>query len=256
MKVDAQVRVLEAFAKHSSAPDGRFVTSDAISSTVKDVSHHSFPLSNAFFVDAKWLVKQGRGEYAATEALLNYRRRAALNADDPRAKQALRESMTEAWFWTPIKNQLQFGGAEEADVLHNLMLEAGATPEHKSQLKNLVEWVKWVGLIRDEGERLVLVGDGGEAEPRMEDSEDKATLGEQASNGRGSDDRRSDAPGDTDSRRQPPLPDTTPRAVPILAFDFSFQLTAEELTKLSPEQIQALFAAVGNVMSIRANVAK
>ncbi len=40
----------------------------------------------------------------------------------------------------------------------------------------------------------------------------------------------------------------------ILGFSFDFTLTGDELAKLSPEQITALFKAVGDVMAIKAAV--
>ena len=38
----------------------------------------------------------------------------------------------------------------------------------------------------------------------------------------------------------------------ILGFSFDFALTGDELAKLSPEQITALFTAVGEVLKIKA----
>jgi hypothetical protein len=250
MKVDVQRRVLETFAK-LSGPDKRFVTSENVGQAVKDVSHHTVPLSNAFFVDAGWLVKQGRGSYAATDALINYRRRAGMNSDDPRAKQALRETMTEAWFWQPIKSQIEFGGADEDEVLQILMLEAGATPEHASQLRNLLEWVEWVGLIRRDEDRVLLADGAGipptppaengasdVIEPKVESPAEKES---------------GERPGGTPPPPRPPA-EEPPRAASVVSFAFSFDMTADDLAKLSPEQIQSLFAAVGSVMSIRAQV--
>ncbi|MGX5655503.1 hypothetical protein ACWKWC_12080 [Geodermatophilus nigrescens] len=251
MRVEAQRRVLEAFAK-LSGPDGRFVTSENVGQAVKDVSHHALPLSNAFFVDAGWLIKQGRGAYAATDALINWRRRAAMNPDDPRAKQALRETMTDAWFWQPIKNQINFGGADEDEVLQILMLEAGATPEHAAQLRNLLEWVEWVGLIRRVEDRVLLVDDGQEAPPPSPADEGGTRNPVDPKAEEPSGKELAERPVDS-SPPQAPLPER-PRAASVVSFAFSFDMTADDLAKLSPDQIQTLFAAVGNVMSIRAQV--
>lgn len=39
-----------------------------------------------------------------------------------------------------------------------------------------------------------------------------------------------------------------------MSFSFDFELTAEDLEDLSPEQIQAAFKAVGEVMAMKAAI--
>lgn len=40
----------------------------------------------------------------------------------------------------------------------------------------------------------------------------------------------------------------------VIGFEFSFSLTADDLAKLSPEQITALYKAVGELMAIKATL--
>jgi hypothetical protein len=250
MKVEVQRRVLDAFAK-LSGPDKRPVTSEDVGQTIRDVSTHTLALSNAFFVDVGWLDKQKRGTYAATDALINYRRRAAMNPDDLRAREALRDTMMESWFWQAIKNHIEFGGDHEEEVLQVLMHRAEASPEHAKQLRHLLEWVEWTGLIRREDGRVLLPEDEGDAAPRAPEA-------------------ASNTPAAVEEELRPPLtvnpPDEKPAPAPhqsagtaqrspsVISFSFAFDMSADDLAKLSPEQIQTLFAAVGNVMSIRAQV--
>jgi len=54
----------------------------------------------------------------------------------------------------------------------------------------------------------------------------------------------SDQPSPTSSQGGPP-PGT------VLAFGFDLHLTADDLSRLEPDQIKALFEAVGTVMAFR-----
>lgn len=261
LKREVQLRVLEGFAKLSGT-DRRYVTSENVQQTaVRDVSLNTLPLSNAFFVETGWLEKKGRGTFAATEALINYRRRAAMNPDDPRARQELRETMKDAWYWAPLRGQLEFGGSSEDDAIQILMFEANAAPEHGRQLRMLLEWVEWAGLIRRDGDRWVLADAGTPAEtndPHTDADDESGGDGGQGGSAGQADERSGPPPADLprpqDKSRVKPAEPLRPPSV--VSFAFSFDLTAEDLAKLGPEQIQAVFTSVGQVMSIRATLDK
>ena len=45
-----------------------------------------------------------------------------------------------------------------------------------------------------------------------------------------------------------------PDAPQVIGFSFEFSLTADDLAKLTPDQITALFEAVGKVMALKADM--
>ena len=62
-------------------------------------------------------------------------------------------------------------------------------------------------------------------------------------------------PGITDTKGEVPTVEEGPEAPaspPVLAFSFDFSLSADDLKKLKPDQIAAMFEAVGKVMAIKA----
>lgn len=251
MKFEAQQRCLAMYGK-LSGHDRRPVTADRVSQAMnKEISHYTVGLSNAFFVDAGWLEKRGKGEYAASDALVDYLRRLGISkADVARAVQPLRTTVLGAWFWQAIKSQLEFSNeADEGELLHVLMSEAEASSDHLPQLRNLLEWVEYVGLIRrtDGVVRLVTIQDpNGTVEVPSGAAAPEPLSEEPSMNIR-------DPPADTEvpepTTAPPPLAPARNQAPALLTFDFSVRVTADDLAKLTPEQIQALFAAVGTVMS-------
>ncbi len=249
MKFEAQQRVLGAYATLSGA-DKKIVTAERVSQFLKgELSHYTVTLSNGFFVDAGWLEKRRRGEFAASDALLDYNRRRNLNRDDIiRSVRPLREAALDSWFWRSIRSQLEFSTPEENDLLLVLMSDAEASPEHIPQLRNLLEWVEFVGLIR-RVDGLVHLGDSAAA-PRV-DGADVAPPTESSPLPVPEERPEMNAHMPSVAQVQQSTPEPVSTEPPaLMAFEFSCRVTAEDLAKLSPEQIQAVFAAVGTLMSL------
>lgn len=243
MKFEVQVRVLQTLGRMGT--DKRVIEPERLSQAMNnEVSKYTAPLSHGFFVECGWLEKVGRGEYTASDALLDYARRHG--AGSTSAMDALRATVHDAWFWRVIEPSLRHGPAPLPEIMVSLMQEAEVGQAHKPQIRMLLEWLKYVGLITlaEDKVGLVATGGGGDAPPLPEDNKPPAPP----------------KPPADPAARQPPadpaLPGSTTKTpgrpgVPLLSFDFDFQLTADDLAKLSAEQIRALFEAVGAVMAVK-----
>ena len=258
-EVEAQQRCLAMYGR-LSGHERRPVTADRVSQAMnKEISHYTVGLSNAFFVDAGWLEKRGKGEYASSDALVDYLRRLGINKEDvARAVQPLRSTVLSTWFWQAIKSQLDFSNqADEGELLHVLMSEAEASSEHLPQLRNLLEWVEYVGLIR-RSDGLVRLVNAHEPNGNVEERLSAAPADEYPSEEPPVNEM--DRPADTEVPKPtnvrmasaPQAPQAPTQMPALLSFDFSVRVTAEDLAKLDTQQIQALFAAVGTVMSSKA----
>lgn len=245
MKFEVQVRVLQAAGRLSGAGK-RPIDSQQLSAAMGgEVSHYTVGLSHQFFLDCGWLEKRGRGEYAASDALIDFNRRLGTDGDDlPRAVEALRVPLTHSWFWRAIEPQLAHGSVPVSEIMVVLMQEAEVGSAHIPQIRNVLEWLRFAGLISIVDDRVGPV-DGGAPPLSVEPDVDIATSPPQPE-GAPTLEARSAL-----TVVAPPV--STPSAPPsVLSFDFSFKLTVADLAGLSPEQIKSLFEAVGTVMSVKA----
>lgn len=193
-----------------------------------------------------------RGDFAASDALIDHVRRLATDrVHISRAVTPLRDTAVDSWFWKIVQSHLTFGDAPESELLGTLMHEAGASPDHLPQLRTLLAWLEYIELIERADGRVRTCGyaaaAGATADEVDGQSEHTADLQPEVPA-----DSKGTPPQDTqtgdETRTAPPVgrnPSDT-----LLAFDFSCRLTADDLAKLSAVQIQALFAAVGTVMSL------
>jgi hypothetical protein len=236
LKFEAQIELLQRFGRISGSQK-RLVTTEEVARAQK-VSANTAGLNNGFFVDAGWLQKQGRGHFIATDALLKYVQKVQFDTENAAAAAALlAETMRNSWYWQSLANQVGNGGLPRGEALVILSTEAGAGQEYKVQLDHVLNWLQYVGLIRLDEKMVMPVAAGAAAVREVRDdgamSDDDA--GERGL-GDGVNDRRADG-------RQE-------RKDVILAVSVDFRLTAGELATLSPEQIKALFEAVGTVAAL------
>lgn len=251
MKFEVQVRVLQTFARLSVG--GRVISPESLSDALNnEVSKYTAPLSHGFFVESGWLTKAGRGEYAATDALTAYNRRSGTGADDPIAP--LRMTAKGSWYWRSVEPLLQHGGANVSEVMVALMNEATVGEAHKPQVRMLLEWLRFLGLISLNGDKVMLTSAIGEASADAANLDSEQPLSEPEPEPEPEHDSEPVSPGRplAPARAEVSRPTTSqpggPR--PMLTFDFSVAVTADDLAQLDPDQIRALFEAVGTVAAI------
>jgi hypothetical protein len=236
MKFGLQVKVLQTIGR-LSGPGKRAVTAQDLSRAVEGVSEATIGLSHGFFLDSGWIERQGRGRYVATDCLIEYTRRLATAASEPgRAVAALRDPVRQSWYWQVLQPHLGAGPLPINEAIVMLMREADASDGHVNMLRNIVQWLTYVELVALVGDGRIAIADGA-AEPAHQDRPQA---------------QGSPAPRATDPKGEKPT--TSQGGAPpdvVLAFGFDLRLTADDLSRLDPEQIKALFDAVGAVLAIK-----
>jgi len=242
MKMDVQIRVLNAIGRLSGAGK-RPVNAQELGKALEGLAATTVMLSNRFFADAGW-IRSERGQYTATDALVEYSRRRSLAGSGPvpgEAMEALRTPARQSWFWEALAPFLRNGRLPYTEAAIILMSEAEASESHKPMIANLIAWLRVIGLIEQhddhialaEGESASSVADPDHADPPPATPE---TVQESAAAHAASE--------------KPAVHAAAGPPAYVIAFNFGTQLTADDLARLSPEQIKALFEAVGTVMAL------
>jgi hypothetical protein len=189
---------------------------------------------NGFFVEAGFLVREGRGLYKPIAEVNEYARLYGLQPDEARVQLAI--PMSRSWYFTEVERELELGPKSEDVLINVLSRAAGADGDRRPQLELVLDWLEYVDLIERDGGMVKLVGTpetprpNGTPPPLLDPDPD---------------------PGTTMRRAKTPEPGSQ-----VLGFKFEFSLTADDLQKLTPEQITATFEAVGKVMAIKAAIDK
>ncbi|MEU1679276.1 hypothetical protein ABZ422_09340 [Micromonospora zamorensis] len=236
MKFEAQVELLQRFGRLSGSQK-RAVTSEEVAKA-QGVMPNTASLNNGFFVDAGWLQRSGRGKYTASDALLAYTQRVQFDAANAHSAAALlAEEMKKSWYWQVLSDQVSGGGLLRTEAMVLLSTAAGAGQEYKVQLENVLQWLQFVGLVQLD-EKFVRPG----AVAGAVAVEDAPPAGSNAA----PDEQTTGDHMDQSKNRVPERKDV------VLAFSLDFKLSAGELKSLSPDQIRALFEAVGTVAALTA----
>lgn len=246
MKMDRQIAVLGALGR-LSGPRKDPVNGDQLSRAVGGAVAATIILSNKFFADAGWIVPSGRGHYAATDELVEYTRRLATGTPQY-ASEVLRAPARRSWFWEILEPYLANGGrlpVNEAAIL--LMREAGAMDHHMTMIQNLVAWLEHIGLITVQDNYIVAAG--------VSDGVGTPSAGSPAEPQRPADPQRPAGPKPTagpepDGERTIVRDEELPPAT-LLGFSLDVYLTVDDLARLTPEQIKALFEAVGALAALK-----
>lgn len=240
-KFDTQTEALRAFPRASNRGDVPVGSADVAARL--SIGEATAALVNGFFVEAGFLTKEGKGRYKPVEAVNEYERLYDFDKDE--ARKQLAEPLRKSWYFTSVESELRTGKVAEGILVNVLARAAGAAGDRKPQLELILDWLEYAGLIVREGGDVTLA-DGATAStpPKLEDDG-------------GLDDPGAGASGDagevtTEDGANGPRTKLPPQAAHILGFSFEFSITADDLAKLTPEQITALFEAVGKVMAIKA----
>lgn len=239
MKFDMQVTALRAIAIASDFGK-RHVGSEDIAPRV-GVIPATAGLNNQFFMESGLILRVKKGQYKPTDTVNKFTQEHSF--DPVKAGAQLAETLRDTWYYREVEQQLAMGTTTTGKMVGVLALEAGATKAHEIQLATLLTWLVYAGLITLDNDKVQLTG-----KPPAPTAPQKA---------------------DPEPEQPPrptadPVPEGTttkghqevPAAQAVLSFTFDFALTAEDLQRLSPEQIQAVFGAVGDVMAIKSAIQK
>jgi hypothetical protein len=242
LKLDAQKALLQAIAVASDYGK-RAVGSNDIAPRM-GLAASTAALNNNFFMESGLIKRESKGKYVPTEAANSFARTYSFNKQGAGAD--LREVLSNSWYFKEVQQQLAgMGPATKETLIELLAHRASASKDHETQLGSLLAWLEYAQLIVLDGSLYKLAKDvpaGEEAEAASE--KDASSKLEKPDD---------DAPA--------PAPERTTKgeegqgdvgsAPPVLSFNFDLSLTADDLKALSPQQIEAVFEAVGKVMAIK-----
>lgn len=140
------LEILRAYVA-ASGPTLNPVTNQEVADVVK--LHKSTPsLVNNFFVDVGFLVRHEKG-LVPTKNVLEFARSYAWNPDTATMK--LAPLLSDNWFWKALSPRLAFSPLSENEAVAILADAATATPDHKGQLRVILDYLEAVRLIAREG---------------------------------------------------------------------------------------------------------
>ena len=235
MKMDRQIAVLHAVGR-LSGPRKNAVDADALSRAVTDIAPTTVILSNRFFEAAGWIDVPNKGNYAATDALVEYTRRLSTGTAEY-AAEALRGPARQSWFWVVLEPHLADGQrltVNDAEI--QLMRAAVASDGHLPNIRNLIAWLEYAGMVTVRDQSIVARN----AEPVGSSSPPQPLDGEQ---GPMTPPPAGDGKATVKGGGEPPAT--------VVAFSVDLKVTADDLERLSADQIRALFEAVGTVIAIK-----
>jgi len=209
-------------------------------------------LNNSFFFESGLIVKESKGRYKPTEAANDFARRYTF--DQRRAGLCLKEPLSKTWFFHVVRQELAgMGPATREKLIELLAYEAGATKDHTIQLGSLIAWLEYAELIVKEGGHYQIAANAPKDQGEDEDETPDELPDDEPSN------EAEDADETPDRvkaaiQKKPAGREARSEAETVLSFNFDFSLTKEDLAALSPEQIQAVYKAVGEVMAIKASL--
>lgn len=245
LSFEKQVEALEAIAQLSGGAKKPVTAGDVSAAIGLAPTSGTGGLSNKFFRDSGWIVSAGRGNYAATDALMEYFRHVKIDPQDRAARRHLVDPARASWYWEALEPVLSSGGgARKSIVLLALSKAAGAT-EHTSQLETIAAWLEWLGMVRRDGDLTYLVSPDGE-QSAEDDNANEGAPGMEADTSIDADSTPAAVAAATDDETPvvpPQAPATSEAGVDtsaLISFNFSIRITAEDASKLSPEQLQSV----------------
>jgi hypothetical protein len=244
LKWDQQVNALKAIAVASNNGE-KAVGADDIAPRLGIVPATA-GLNNQFFMESGLIDRERKGLYKPTAEVNKFAQKHTF--DPAGAGRELAGILRQTWYFQAVQTQLKMGTTTRDTMIRVLADAAGAVKAHEIKLASLLAWLEFAGLISTEGGTVEITADAPKGE-----APDTETPGA----GEGNEDGK--PPADPEGKRTTESgghqdPDPPPKAEPVLSFSFDFGLTAADLKELSPEQIQAVFEAVGKVAAVKATI--
>jgi hypothetical protein len=237
LKFEKQVEALRVVAVASNNGQ-QPVGADRMGSMMR-IANTTAALNNAFFVDVGLLTKAGKGQYLPTDPTLEFQRKYSF--DKAAAPQLLRSAFVGTWFHEAVHQRLTISPATKQDLVATIADIAGTDASYATQYGHLLEWLAYVGLLH--------FNEDGTA--RLLDSDSSPTSEEAYAEG--GDNLEDEQVVEVIEPEEPVVQPQDSQAVVSLTLQVN--ITADDLTKLEPEQITALFQGVGAVASVKAILA-
>lgn len=241
MKLEVQKKALSAIAILSEY--GKRGISGADMAPRLEVAATTAGLNNSFFAESKLIERTGKGRFKSTDAANEFARRFSFNQEE--AGLCLKDPLSKTWYFKTVSQQIGgFGPTPKEKLIELLAYDAETTKDYRVHLGTLLSWLEYAGLIKLEDGKYQLTTSAPEAREGSAEAKEEPKAPEKETPPATPEGTTSAPEGGGQSQS----------ANAILGFNFDFTLTGDQLAKLSPEQITALFKAVGDVMAIKATV--
>lgn len=240
IKMERQYDILATIGRLSSSRNS--IDADSLARAVGGgIAATTVMLSNKFFAEAGWITIPAKGQYAATEPLVQYARRLVTGTPPDRAVLELHDPVRQSWFWQELESLFTDGKARVSDAETMLMRAAEASPGHLPMIRNLIAWLEHVGMVTVDDQFIAVKvdvttpaadADGQQAPEHAEKPAEK--------------------PAETGAEGAKPTERAGDRSpAPVISLSFEVKITMDDLAQLSADQITALFAAVGTVAAVK-----
>jgi hypothetical protein len=111
------------------------------------------------------VAEKERGKYYPTEETIRFLKAKVWKEEE--AKNILRQLVVNSWFWQNTKQLLNVrnGKCSKDELIRKLGIDSGASEKHLSSLNILIEYLKYVELIKEENGTILYGKFGQEATP-------------------------------------------------------------------------------------------
>lgn len=247
MKFDTQVQALQANVIASS--NGAKPVDASALATYMGVSAATAVLNQAFFRDVGLIEKTGKGTYKPSDTAIKFQQEWSF--DKVAAPKVLAPLFVTTWFYETVKRRVAMGPTSVEQMIQTLAGVAETDSSYSTQYGFLLEWLEFVDLISmDAG--TVALRDGDESAP--EEPAPVDDLGPLETP-----ERVLVPKGPLAAKVEPAVPEpivTIQRGPAVIDITVSVYATADDLARLTGEQIAALFEGIGKVASVKAALAQ
>lgn len=222
-----QLDILRAYGV--SGRSGEPVTNTVLAKMV-DLSAATISLGNAFFADIGFI---GRAENGFVPAQDLIAMASAYDFDTARAPKKLAPILERSWVWEAVRARSSFRPVDEKEVMALIAEAAGASGEHKPQIKMLLDYLEIAGLLERDGQQLKAAKlDRGPTEsaptPKPKDVPIEASIAGSSA-----------------------VSATPNRGRGGIQFSFSIDLTVEDITAMEADQMTALLQGFATIMAAK-----
>ena len=235
LNVSKQLDILRAYAA-ASANGTKTATVNEVAEIVK-MAPTTVSMANAFLASVGLLQRTDAGSYMPSSEVISFLR--AYEWDAATASHKLGPTMRNSWFGQALIPRITFAPIEE-DVAVTVLGEAAtAGPEYRKELRALLEFLQYGGVIVRDGTQVRLAKNSAVAEPtvRQEDS----TMEPQPE------------PAQKPGKNVTTALKSTAGGV---SFNVDVQVDMADFATWRPERIQAFFRGIAEVLAAKADVEK
>jgi hypothetical protein len=233
MKFETAVDALRAFCSLSKGGT-ESVTTDMLGVNL-GLSAATAGLNNMWFKEIGLITTASKGAYKPTSTAMEFYNKYSFDKDA--APRLLAPAVKSGWFYDVIEQRLDIiPTATRKQIIETLAAHAGTDATYSAQYGQILEWLKFVGLIVVDGDTVLLADEP----PTGDSAEDDDTFVEEPPKARNS--------GIAKAR--------VTSGATVVSMTFEVSVTAEDLSMLDPEQIASLFDGIGKVAAVKATLHK